>query len=130
MHEFSIATGIVEAVSEFAEAHPDKKILKVRLQIGELTCVEAAQLKFCYESIVKETNLENSTLETEISPAQIKCPHCHYEGKPRYWDDALTTSVPTLQCPQCGLAAEAIAGHECSIKTIQFIQSEIESATF
>jgi hydrogenase nickel incorporation protein HypA/HybF len=130
MHEFSIATGIVEAVLEFAEANSDKKILKVRLQIGELTCVEAEQLKFCYESIVKETVLENSTLEIEILAAAVKCPHCHYEGQPRYWDGALTAAIATLQCPQCGLAAEATMGHECKIKTIQFLQSEIESATF
>jgi hydrogenase nickel incorporation protein HypA/HybF len=130
MHEFSIAANIVESISEFVEANPDKKILKVRLQIGELTCIAADQLKFCYESIVKETNLENSMLETEMVPAAVKCPHCHYEGKPRYWDGAMTTAVATLQCPQCGLAAEAIAGHECAIKTIQFLQSETAAATF
>ncbi|MEP6663598.1 MAG: hydrogenase maturation nickel metallochaperone HypA [Verrucomicrobiota bacterium] len=130
MHEFSIATGIVEAVSEFAEANPDKTVLKVRLQVGELTCVEAEQLKFCYESIVQKTSLENSTLEIEITPAAILCSHCHYEGKPRYWEEALVSAIPTLQCPQCGLAAEAIAGHECAIKTVQFLQSETESANF
>jgi hydrogenase nickel incorporation protein HypA/HybF len=130
MHEFSIATDIVEAVSQFAEAHPDKKILKVRLQVGELTCVEADQLKFCYESIVKETNLENSALEIENVSARVKCPHCDYKGAPRYWDEAVTTAIPTLQCPQCGQAAEAIAGHECAIKTVQFLQSEIADAPF
>jgi hydrogenase nickel incorporation protein HypA/HybF len=126
MHEFSIASGIVEAVSAFAEEHPDKNILKVRLQIGELTCVEADQLKFCYESIIQETNLKNSTLETEILPAAIQCSHCGYAGRPRYWNEAQTVPVPTLQCPQCSLAAEATAGHECLIKTIQFLQTEPE----
>jgi hydrogenase nickel incorporation protein HypA/HybF len=130
MHEFSIATGIVEAVAEFAEANPDKTVVRVRLQVGELTCVEADQLKFCYESIVQKTNLADSTLEIEITPAAIKCSHCHYEGKPHYWDDALTTAIPTLQCPQCGFAAEATAGHECAIKTVQFLQAETADATF
>jgi hydrogenase nickel incorporation protein HypA/HybF len=130
MHEFSIAAGIVEAVSEFAEANPDKTVVKVRLRVGELTCVEEDQLKFCYESIVQDTNLADSKLEIEITPAAIMCLHCRYEGKPRYWDDALTTSIPTLQCPQCGLAAEATAGHECAIKTVQFLQAETEGVTF
>ena len=130
MHEFSIATDIAEAVSEFAQTHPGKEILKIRLQIGELTCVAAEQLKFCYESIVKETTLENSLLEIEVLPAAIKCSHCHYTGKPRYWDGALTNAVATLECPQCGLAAEATRGHECTIKAIQFLQSSTESAVF
>jgi hydrogenase nickel incorporation protein HypA/HybF len=130
MHEFSIAANIVESVSEFAETNPDKKILKVRLEIGEMTCVEADQLKFCYDSIVKQTNLENSVLEIEIVPAKVKCSHCNYDGAPRYWDEAVTTAIPTLQCPQCSQAAEAVAGHECAIKTVQFLQSETADAIF
>jgi Zn finger protein HypA/HybF involved in hydrogenase expression len=74
--------------------------------------------------------LENSTLEIEILPAAIQCPHCHYTGKPRYWDGALTNTVATLQCPQCGLTGEATTGHECVIKTIQFLQKETENAVF
>ena len=128
MHEFSIAAEIMETISEFAAAHPDKKVLEVRLQIGELTCVEPGQLKFCYESIVKGTSLENSALKIETRTATIKCPHCNYEGPPRRWSEALTVSVPTLQCPQCGHAAEAVAGHECTIKSIRFFQPEIENA--
>jgi len=128
MHEFSIATDIMETVSEFAAAHPDKQILEIYLQIGELTCIEAGQLKFCYESIVKGTNLDNSTLQIESRPALVKCPHCDYEGPPRRWEEGTTFSVPTLQCPQCGRATEATAGHECVIKSIRFLQGEIEHA--
>ena len=36
MHELSIASAIVERVLEFAEADPPKKILEVRLLVGEL----------------------------------------------------------------------------------------------
>ena len=128
MHEFSIATDIMDIVSEFAAAHPDKRVLEIRLQIGELTCVEAGQLKFCYESIVTGTSIEDSTLQIENSPALVKCRHCNYEGPPRRWEEALTFSVPTLQCPQCGRSTEATAGHECAIKSIRLLQREIENA--
>ena len=128
MHEFSIAIDIMEIVSEFAAGHPDKQVLEIHLQIGELACIEAGQLKFCYESIVKGTSLENSTLQTETSATLVRCPHCNYEGPPRRWKDGLTFSVPTLQCPQCRRAAEATAGHECAIKSIRLLQREIENA--
>ena len=120
MHEFSIATQILESVLEFANSPPPKKVLKVLLQIGELTCVEPEQLQFCYTAVVQETSIEGSTLEIERVPAQVACPHCGYAGPPKYWEDALSAApVATLQCPTCGKAAAAIQGHDCAIKSIQ-----------
>ena len=37
MHEFSIASGVVETVLTYAEAHGVKKIVEVRMLVGELT---------------------------------------------------------------------------------------------
>ena len=122
MHEFSLATQIVESVLEFVQAHPAGEVLKVRLQIGELTCVEAEQLRFCFNSIAERTPLENALLEIEPVSARIRCPHCRYQGAPRYWENALAGArIPTLECPECGQAARAIQGHDCEIKSIQFV---------
>jgi hydrogenase nickel incorporation protein HypA/HybF len=124
MHELSIASSMVESVLEFAETPPPKKVLRVLLQIGELTCVEPEQLRFSYMAITKETPLEDSTLEIEETDALVACPHCGYEGQPKYWDGALAdTRIATLQCPTCGRAAEATQGHECTIKTIRYVES-------
>jgi hydrogenase nickel incorporation protein HypA/HybF len=123
MHELSIAANLVENVLEFAETPPPKKILKVLLQVGELTCVEPDQLQFCYESVAKETAIEDSTLEIERVPAEVKCPHCGYAGAPKYWDDAQTSArVATLECPKCGKAAETTHGHDCTIRTIRYVE--------
>jgi hydrogenase nickel incorporation protein HypA/HybF len=123
MHELSIASSMVESVLEFAEAPPPKKVLKVLLQIGELTCVEPEQLRFSYMAITKETALEDSTLEIEEVDALVACPHCEYEGQPKYWDGALADMrVATLQCPRCGKTVEATQGHECTIKTIRYVE--------
>jgi hydrogenase nickel incorporation protein HypA/HybF len=122
MHEFSIASSIVESVLEFAEERQIRKITEVHLAVGELTCVAEEQLRFCYMSIVKETPIEDSTLTLEQVPAVVRCPHCAYHGSPKYWDDALyLTPIPTLQCPECGKAVEAEAGNDCAIKTIKYV---------
>ncbi|HET7623691.1 MAG TPA: hydrogenase maturation nickel metallochaperone HypA [Verrucomicrobiae bacterium] len=122
MHELSIAATIMEDVLQFVEAHQINKVLRVRLAIGELTCVQPEQLKFCYESVTRETAIQNSSLEIEEVSALVKCPHCSYAGPPKYWMDSLTDApVPTLQCPDCGRATEAEQGHECVIKTIQYV---------
>ena len=124
MHELSIASAIVEHVIDFAESFdPPKKILGVRVLVGELTCIEAEQLKFCYDAISKETLLEGSVLEIERAEAEVSCPYCSYRGRPKFWDDALAdVAVATLQCPSCGRAAEATLGHDCTIRTIRYAQ--------
>ena len=48
MHELSIASGLVEKLLDFSEKNPDKKIVEVRLAVGELSHIEEEQLRFCY----------------------------------------------------------------------------------
>lgn len=123
MHEFSIASGLVEKLLEFAENNPDKKIVEVRVAIGEFTQIEEEQLRFCYDSIITEMPIAGSSLTIEPILAKVRCPHCAYSGPPKYWDGALAgTPVATLECPGCGRAAEAIEGEECAIRSVRFIQ--------
>ena len=84
MHEFSIATTLVEDVLKFAEKHGATKVVRVRLGIGELTCIQAEQLKFCYESVITETALTSSELEIETIPALVAYAHYGYEKTPKY----------------------------------------------
>lgn len=122
MHELSIASSLAEGVLAFVELHRVSKVLAVRLAVGELTCVEAEQLRFCYTAVTRETALETATLEIDQVKALIRCSHCAYAGSPKYWEDALSVAaIPTLQCPQCGGAAEAVQGHECLIKGIRYV---------
>jgi hydrogenase nickel incorporation protein HypA/HybF len=122
MHEFSIASSLVESVLDFASTPPPKKVVRVLLQVGELTCVEPEQLEFCYASIIPETAIAGSQLEIERVAAEVKCPHCGYAGAPKYWDDAQAGArVATLQCPNCGKAAETTRGHDCTIRTIRYV---------
>jgi len=129
MHEFSIASGLVEKLLDFAEQNPDKKIVEVRVAIGEFTQVDEEQLRFCYDSIVTEMLIAGSRLTIERVPGKVTCPHCAYSGPPRYWDGVLHgVPVATLQCPVCGKAAEAIAGNECSIRSLRYQPHEMTSA--
>jgi len=120
MHELSIASGLVEKLLEFADKNPEKKIVEVRLAIGELSHIEEEQFRFCYGAITAETLLEGSTLEIERIEAMVICPHCSYRGRPKYWDGALSgIPVATLECPSCGKATEATDGKECAIKSLR-----------
>jgi hydrogenase nickel incorporation protein HypA/HybF len=122
MHELSIASAVVDSVLEFLDTREVKKVLTVRLAVGELSHVEAEQLRFCYTAITQETAMENSTLEIESVPAVVECARCSYRGRPKYWEDALSAApIPTLECPNCRAATEPVEGNDCAIKTIQFV---------
>jgi hydrogenase nickel incorporation protein HypA/HybF len=124
MHELSIASGLVEKLLQFADDNPEKKIVEVRLAVGELSHIEDEQLRFCYGAITAETPLEGSTLEIEKIDAVVVCPHCSYRGRPKYWDGALSgIPIATLECPACGKATEATDGQECAIKSIRFTEA-------
>ena len=121
MHEFSIAAGLVEKLLDFAEQNPDKKIVEIRVAIGEFTLIEEEQLRFCYQSIISEMPIAGSSLTIEPVLGKVACADCGYRGPPKYWDGILhSVAVATLECPGCGKAAEAIEGNECAIRAIRY----------
>jgi hydrogenase nickel incorporation protein HypA/HybF len=125
MHELSIASAVVDSILEFAVERSIKRVIAVRLAVGELSHVEEEQLRFCYMAITQETPIRDSALEIERIPAMVRCHHCDYSGRPKYWEDALSAApVPTLQCPNCGGAVEPIEGNDCAIKSVRFVSDE------
>ena len=125
MHELSIASAVVDSVLEFVAERSIKRVIAIKLAIGELSHVEEEQLRFCYMAITQETPLRDSTLEIAKIPALVRCHHCDYSGQPKYWDDALSAApVPTLQCPNCGGAVEPVEGTDCAIKFVRFVSDD------
>jgi hydrogenase nickel incorporation protein HypA/HybF len=122
MHELSVASSIAGSVMEFVRKHEVREVLQVKLAIGEMSCLGAEQLNFCYNSVCKETPIEGSVLEIEQTKAEVHCPHCSYEGAPVIWDEVYQfVQVPTLQCPECGKSADVTEGKECMIKNIKYV---------
>jgi hydrogenase nickel incorporation protein HypA/HybF len=122
MHELSIVSSLVESVLNFVETHQAKRVVAVRLAIGELSCVEAEQIRFCYDLVIEGTAIAESVLEIEQTKALVRCLDCDFHGPPNYWDGALSGAcIPTLQCPRCGRAAEAVEGNDCTIQSIKYV---------
>jgi len=131
MHELSIASSVVESVLEFVSIRQHiKKVLAVKLAIGEFSHVEAEQLRFCYIAITEQTPIQDSALEIETVQAVVRCGRCSYRGRPKYWDEALSVApIQTLECPSCGATVEAIEGNDCAIRSIRFATEDDGLAT-
>ncbi len=107
MHELGIATSILECVQAEAQHHPEGRITKVGVKIGELSGVDRDALQFGFEVLVKDTEWEPLVLELEYVPRMQRCSKCAYEFRMTDFDP---------QCPLCGeFSTQCISGEELDI---------------
>ena len=66
MHEIGIANSILDAVRNEANLHAPARARKVGVKIGEMAGIDPNSLAFCFEVLVKGSDLE--PLELEIQP--------------------------------------------------------------
>lgn len=65
MHEMGIANSILEAVHKELHGYPGRRCAKVAVRIGEFAGVDTESLRFCFEALVKGTELEPLALAIE-----------------------------------------------------------------
>ncbi len=92
MHELGIANSVLEAVRTEMLRHPGSYATKVCVRIGEMTAIDEEALRFCFEAISRETDLESLRLEVEICPRRHRCLACRREFTVHHYD---------FRCPQC-----------------------------
>lgn len=65
MHEMGIAGSVLDSVQQELVRYPRHRATKVALRIGEFAGVDPDSLQFCFEALVKDTQLEPLELEIE-----------------------------------------------------------------
>ncbi len=122
MHEFTIATSIVEALLDLAKQQRSERVLEVHMRIGKLRAISTEQVKFSYEILAKGTALEGSNLIVEESVGNVRCPACSYHAafNPDV-DPSFHFGVPLLLCPQCGDNLSIDGGDECVIARVRMV---------
>lgn len=65
MHEMGVASSILEAVAKEMRLHPRERVSRVGLRIGQFVAVDPDSLRFCFEAIVKSSDLSPLSLEIE-----------------------------------------------------------------
>jgi len=81
MHELAITEGIIEAAVPEAERAGAKKILEIRLKIGELSGVLPECIQEYFDIASRGTIAEGARLKAERIPITIKCNACGYDGE-------------------------------------------------
>lgn len=93
MHEFAIASSVLDAVRTEAELRPGMRVSKIGVRIGDLAGIDPDALSFCFEALTKETDLESVVLEIERKPRRQRCPRCAREFAVVNYETS---------CPDCG----------------------------
>lgn len=93
MHEMSIVMRFVDIAKEFAKKNNAKKVLRVGLQVGELTGVVPRYLEMFYPAVVEGTILEGSELAIDFVEGSVFCTGCGKTYNP---------AKTAMKCPACG----------------------------
>jgi len=68
MHEMGVASSVLDAVHKEMHRYPGRRPAKVGLRIGEYAGVDRESLQFCFDALVKGTELDPLELEIEWCP--------------------------------------------------------------
>lgn len=111
MHEVGIAAAVLDAVRAEVAQRPGSRAVVVGLRIGELAGVDPESLRFGFDALVKESDLEPLSLEVEYVARKQTCLECELSyAADRY----------TLECPGCrSLRTRCVAGDELDIAWIR-----------
>jgi len=111
MHEMGIANSVLEAVRTEMGLHPGTSPRKVAVRIGEIAAIDQDALRFCFEAITRETDLESLELVIEVCPRQHRCQTCGRDFVVRDYDS---------RCPQCAsLDTTCIGGDELELAYLE-----------
>lgn len=120
MHEMGIANSILEAVRTEMERRPENRARRVGVRVGELAAIDAESLRFCFDALKRETDLEALELEIEVCSRRHRCKLCGAEFTVRDYD---------FECPQChGLASECLSGDELDLAYVEVETNEPSTA--
>ena len=109
MHELAVAQNIVSIIETEAKKEKFRRVLKIRLSIGEYSGVVPACIEEMFPFAASGTVAEGATLTSAVIPAAIRCADCGYEGPPQ-----------KAQCPACGGSGfKLIAGREFFVDSIE-----------
>lgn len=94
MHEMGIASALLDAIRAETLRFPEGHIYKVGVQIGELAGVDPDSMSFCFEALVRGTELEPLALEIEYCPRRYQCRCCRH---------SCASGREEVACPECGM---------------------------
>ena len=111
MHEVGIAASVLDAVRTELATRAGWRASAVRLRIGELAGVDPESLRFGFDALVRDSDLDPLRLEVEYLSRVQECLDC---------TETFSADRYTLECPTCrSLRSRCLSGDELDIVSIE-----------
>lgn len=116
MHEMGIANSILEATQKEALRHPGSRARKVGVRIGEMAALDVESLRFCFEALVRDTDLDGLFLDIEWCPRRHHCWNC---------DGEFVVTNHDCRCPKCESPdTVCVGGDELELSYVEVEENE------
>lgn len=117
MHELPVIERISDIVIRHAVKNNVKKVVTVRLMVGELTDLLDEWMQKYFEYCTKDTIAEGAKLEIERIPAVMRCNSCSREFQVE------KEKLESISCNACGEEKnfQLISGSDYFIKEMEAI---------
>lgn len=114
MHELGIVMQVIDQVEQVAAESGVNQVLKLNMEVGEVSSVVPALFTDCFEWAKKKTTyLRDAQLELVILEGISYCQDCR---------ETYRTTAYAKQCPYCGsFHTYLVTGNEVNIKDIEVI---------
>ncbi len=109
MHEYSIVQSLVDSVGLAMSPGPEGVVVRVHIEIGDLSGVDVGLLTTAYEVFREGTCCERAELLIDRVSTQWVCSAC---------DEPIATGA-VLQCLRCHEPARLAAGDEIVLRQIE-----------
>ena len=111
MHEMSLTESIVEIALEEARKAGARRVTRVFLDVGALSCVEPQALEFCFAAVSAGTPAEGAELDIHRVAGAGWCLDC---------EKTVEIAERFGACPDCGrYRVQMTAGDELKIREME-----------
>lgn len=111
MHEMSLMGGVFDVIDKTLSQYEVKRVLQVKLKVGELTNAVPDALRMAFEAFSQGTVCEGAELIVERVPVIGYCPSCDHE---------FDVKTMIFLCPKCGNPKiEVVQGEELLIESLE-----------
>jgi hydrogenase nickel incorporation protein HypA/HybF len=112
VHELSICGSIADIVSRHADG---RRVDVIHVQIGQLRQIVPDTLRYCWELVSSDTDLEGSRLDVDRVRARLTCRAC---------GGSTELDQPIFLCSGCGSTeVDLVAGDEFQITSLELAQA-------
>lgn len=132
MHEWALAEAVIFTASQIAEREGVKKVIEIKIKVGELQQIDLDILEFAL-SRIGTSRLKGAKFKIEIVKAKLRCRVCGQEWSfsKNEFEEAIIEAIHFIpeiahtyvKCPKCGSPDfEILQGRGIYLESIKGVQ--------